>query len=758
MSDYAVIGKRLPRVDAVPMATGTAQYTGDVALAGMLHGKLLRSPYPHAKILNIDTSRAERLPGVKGIITGRDPNNKKWGFIDDPTQLDEYPLAFDKVLYVGDEIAAVAATDEDIALEAIDLIRVEYEELPAIFDIEEAMKPDTPQIHEGTANNIAFHLPINFGAIEDGFKESDHIREDKFIINPVHNCFLEPLVCIADFSQDNRLTIWTPTQTAYFLRRMLASVLGMREGDIRLIKPFMGGGHCSKHEALAHHFCAAMLSKKTGRPVKTELSRDEVFTIHRAALKAVIELKTGVKKDGTFIAKQCKLLADMGAYKGMGPVCLYLTGAFLDMPYRVPNLKYDGYFIYTNNAPMPGLQRGSGVTTIRAADDTQIDMIANDLGIDPAEIRLKNAIRTGDTTAMGFKIKSGGLSECIEKATELTNWRDRREKSSKYKGIGIACGSCSSGFKGFSGYDTSSAFIKVHEDGTVTLITGAMEIGQGINTVLAQIAAEELGVSLKDVKVISGDTDTTPIDLGSYGSRGTLQAGNAVKAAAADAKGELFAIAAEKLGAKIEDLVARNGRIYLKGNEERGVSIAEAAQIGLSSEGKPILGKGFFNPSSEPMDPTTLKGNVSLGWSFTAEVAEVEVNPETGKVTVTKFTAADDCGFALNPMAVEGQIEGEISQGLGQALLEERISSEGSMLNPSFLEYKVPTALDMPETQTICVQTNDPDGPFGAKECGEGPQVPVVPAITNAIAHATGIRIKEFPVSPEKLLELLKSL
>ena len=279
-----------------------------------------------------------------------------------------------------------------------------------------------------------------------------------------------------------------------------------------------------------------------------------------------------------------------------------------------------------------------------------------------------------------------------------------------------------------------------------------MEIGQGINTILAQIAAEELGVTLNDVKVISGDTETTPIDLGSYGSRGTIQAGNAVKAAAADAKEQLLAIAAEKLGRKIEDLMARNGRICVEGDESSGISIAEVAQIGLSSEGRPILGKGSFNPDSDMMDPVTLKGNVSLGWSFVAEVAEVEVNPETGKVTVTKFTVADDCGFALNPMAVEGQIEGQISQGMGQALLEERILNKGAMLNPNFLEYKIPTALDMPDTQTICVETNDPDGPFGAKECGEGPQAPVVPAIANAIAHAAGIRIKEFPVSPEKLL------
>lgn len=759
MGDYTVIGKRVPKIDAVPIVTGSAQYTGDMVLPAMLHGRFLRSPYSHAKIIYIDTSRAEKLRGVKAIITGKDPSNQKWGYVLDPTQMDEYPLAKSKVLYIGDEVAAVAAIDEDIAQEAVDLIQVEYEELPAVFDIESAMQPDAPQLHEGTNNNIGLHFPINAGNVEDGFKDSDYIREDRFIINPLHTCYPEPLVCIADFSSGSKLTLWTPTQSSYFFQKMLAAVLGMEESDIRIIKPFMGGGNCGKLEALAHHFCAAMLSKKTGRPVKIERSREECFTLNRGSGKAVIELKTGVKKNGTFIAKQCKYMGDMGAYKALGGD-ITLAGIFLDIPYRVPNLKYDGYSIYTNNAPMPGAQRGSGITTIHAADESHIDMLAEDIGIDPAEIRLKNALRVGETSILGFPIKSCGLSECIQKVKELVSWEEKRKNLPKYRGIGIACGGHpSGGSKARAPHNVSSVLIKVDEGGGVTLITGAMELGQGLHTILAQIAAEEIGVGVNDVKIVSGDTEVTPVDIGSWGSRGTISTGNAVKAAAAEAKKQLLSAAAMRLGVKGEDLIARDGRIYLKEDDTRGLSIAEVARFS-TCEGRPILVKGSFNPKTDILDPviSVMEGKyTSISYSFTAEVAEVEVDPETGKVTVLRFTAAHDCGFALNPMAVEGQIQGQISHGVGQALLERRILDKGRMLNPDFLEYKTPTALDMPETKEIIVETNDPYGPFGAKECGEGPTVPVVPAIAAAVAHATGVRIKEFPVSPEELLEQLKS-
>jgi 4-hydroxybenzoyl-CoA reductase subunit alpha len=757
MEEYGVIGKRLPRVDSIPMATGSALYTGDIKLPGLLHGKILRSPLPHAKILNIDTSKAEKLAGVKAVITAKDTPGKQIGFSGNPEEADQYPLALDKVRYIGDEIAAVAAIDEDIALEALELIRVDYEILPAVFDPEEAMQEGAPQVHEATNNNIATLMNMDFGEPDKALLEADYVREDTFKISPLHQGFMETWVTVAHYEPPGRLTIWTPSQSTFFTRRMLAQGLDLREGDIRVIKPFMGGGHCSKHEALAHHFSAAVLSRKTGRPVRIELDREEVFLINRGAPYSIITLKTGVKKDGSLVAKKCKVIGDNGAYRGLAPAFIYLCGAFLPMPYRLPNMSFEGYLVYTNNPPS-ATQRGSGVLTIRAAADTQLNIIAADLGIDPAEMRHKNALQTGDTTGMGFKIKSGGLQECITQATTASAWRDKAKTPPQSLGIGIACGGCSSGFKGFIPHDTSAAFVKVHEDGTVDVISGALELGQGINTVLSQIAAEELGVLLEDVKIYTGDTDIGPIDLGSYGSRGTLQAGNAVKKAAADAKNQILEIAAGILGVEVDKLRIKNRKIYLANQPDKYIPISEAVRASqYSEEGKPILGKGFYNPSSDPLDPVTFKGNVSLGWSFVTQIAEVEIDRETGKVKLLRVTAADDCGFPLNPMAVEGQIEGQISQGMGQALMELRLLDNGIMLNPSLLEYKMPTAMDMPDTKIITVKTIDPDGPFGAKECSEGPQVPVVPAIVSAISHATGVCIKEFPVLPEKLLELLKA-
>jgi len=757
MEEYQVIGKRLPRVDSIPMVTGAAQYTGDIKLPSLLHGKILRSPHPHARIVSIDTSRAERLPGVKAVITANDTPKRKVGFSGNPEEADQYPLALDKVRYIGDEVAAVAAIDEDIALEALELIRVEYEPLPAVFDPEEAMRPGAPLVHESTDNNIATLMNMNFGDPEKALEEADHVREDTFKINPLHQGFLETWVTIAHYEPPGRLTIWTPSQSIFFTRRMLAQGLDLREGDIRVIKPFMGAGHCSKHEALSHHFCAAILSYKTGRPVKIELDREEVFLINRGAPYSIITLKTGVKRDGTLVAKKCKVIGDNGAYRGLAPAFIYLCGAFLPMPYRLPHMSFEGYLVYTNNPPN-ATQRGSGVLTIRAAADTQLNMIAADLGLDPAELRYKNALQTGDTTGMGFKIKSGGLRECIKQATEGTDWSQRFKQRVPLEGLGIACGGCSSGFKGFIPHDTSAAFVKVHEDGTVDVISGALELGQGLNTVLAQIVAEELGVLLEDVKVYTGDTDIGPLDLGSYGSRGTLQAGNAVKRAAADAKSQILEIAAKMLEVSPERLRIRNRKIFLVDEPDRSLPLTEALRASqYSEEGKPILGKGFYNPSSEPLDPVTFKGNVSLGWSFVTQIAEVKIDRETGKVRLTRMTAADDCGFPLNPMAVEGQIEGQIVQGMGQALLEWRILRDGIMLNPNLLDYKMPTAKDIPDTQIFTVKTIDPDGPFGAKECSEGPQVPVVPAIVSAIGQATGIWLKEFPVLPERLLELLET-
>jgi 4-hydroxybenzoyl-CoA reductase subunit alpha len=748
MDEYSVIGKRLPRVDGVMKVTGKAKYTTDLVLPGMLHGKIIRSPYPHARILNIDTSKAEKLLGVRTIIKGSDFNEIKIGLFGDPAQLDEPFLAVDRVRFIGEGVAAVAAIDEEIAEEALELIKVEYEELPSLFSMEEAIKEGSYQIHEGTERNIAMSFSSGFGDIDKGFRESYYIREDRFSLSPLNSCSMETLVSIADFTPDGKLSLWSPTQTPFFLRKQLSRALNMREGDIRVINPFMGGAHCStKHEALTHHISSALLSKKAGHPVKIELSREEVFNINRGAPPVTIYIKTGVKKNGEIVAKKYEIEADCGAYKGMSPLFLYLSYLYANFPYRLQNLKYEGRLIYTNNPPN-ATQRSCGLVSINIADESHLGIISEELGMDPFEIRLKNALREGDITKQRVRITSCGLSESIRMVREKLGWNGDRA-------IGVACEGCPSGAKAFLPHDTSSAFINIHEDGTVTLFTGLPELGQGSDTVMAQIAAEILGVSLEDIKVISGDTEGAPMDLGSYGSRGTFQGGNAVKNAALDARSQLLMAAAEKLSVKIDDLIIRERNIWVKNDPGKRISVAEAVEFSQNIGGKPVMGKGYYNPSSDFLDPLTFKGNISLAYSFGAHGVELKVDEETGEVGVINSIMAHDCGFPLNPMSVEGQIEGQISQGLGQAFFERRFLENGQQLNPNLLDYKIPTSLEMPPVTPILVETIDPNGPFGAKECGEGPQVGFIGAIINAVYKAVGVRIKKIPLTPEIILKAI---
>jgi 4-hydroxybenzoyl-CoA reductase subunit alpha len=750
ISNYSVVGRRIPRVDGVVKATGKAKYTVDMVFPGMLYGKILRSPYPHAKILNIDTKKAEKLRGVRSVITGKDTMGIKYGAEDLPTE-DQYPLAIEKVRYIGDEVAAVAAIDEDVAEEALTLIEVDYEKLPAVFDPEEAMRPEAPKIHE-VNNNIGWELHWSFGDIDTGLRNSDYIREDRFITQYVTHCAMEPHTSIAIFDPSGYFTIWVSTQNPYWVRRYLAKTLDISEGKVRVIKPYMGGGFGGKVEMLPSYFCSALLSMKTGKPVKIALTREEVFTTTRSRHPMIIELRTGVKRDGILVTSQCRLIADGGAYCSVGPEVIGVAGTFLTGTYRIPNVKYDGYLVYTNKS-VCGAQRGFGAPQIRFAFDSQLDIIAEELRIDPVELRLKNVFKSGNITPNGLKITSCGFTECIQRTTKSSDWRTKRVMI-KDRGIGIAGSSFVSG-AGTLPYNVSGAFIRLHHDGTVTLITGAPDIGQGSDTVLSQIVAEEMGVDICDVKVISADTDTTPIDMGAHASRITFIAGNAARSAAAAAKQQLFEVAAEKLEVSPEDLESRNRWIYVKGSSEKGISIADTIMYSLLKEGKnPTLAKGQYNPGVS--NPVEGKANLSPTYSFGAQIAEVQVDKETGQVKLSKMTVAHDCGFAINPMAVEGQLEGSVAGGLGQALLEVLIQKDGQIFNPSFLSYKMPTVMETPEVESILIETIDPEGPFGAKEAGEGTQLSTAPAIANAIYNAIGVRIKDLPITPEKILSRLE--
>ena len=750
VEQFSQIGKRLPRIEGVVKATGEAKYTTDLSFPGMLIGKILRSPYAHARIGNIDTSRAQKVPGVRAIITGKDTLGISYGVRQDlPETLDELPLATDRVRYVGNEVAAIAADDEDIAEEALDLIDVEYEELPAVFDPVEAMEPGAPKIHNHAPNNISMEYFLDHGDVKKAFEESYHIREDEFTTQAVTHACLEPHGAVALVDHTGKVTLWSSTVGPWCVRFPLAKTLGLPESKVRVIKPYVGGSFGSKAELFPHEYCASLLAQKTAKPVKIIYTREEEFSFTRRRHPMRIKLKTGVKKDGTVLGVDCYYVIDNGAYNSVGPIVLQISHNMLSGgPYRIPNVRNKGLLVYTNN-PIGGAMRGLGAVQMRYAMDSQMDMLAHDIGMDQVDFRRINGLEPGEITPNGFEITSCALNECIDKAEESSGWKEAIGTLSPYHGMGIACSTYISGAPW--PFNASAAFIHLHADGGVTVLSGASDCGQGSDSTMCQIVAEELGVEFEDIRITSGDTELTPPDPGTYSSRVTLLAGNAVKRAAGDAKRQLLAVVGDKLEANVEDLEARHRRIYVKGSPERGMSVAEAVQLSLYLNKTPILGRGFYAA------PTVLGGtNLSAAYSFGATIAEVEVDSDTGKVRFLQSTDAHDCGRAINPMSVEGQIDGSVAGGEGQALYEECVMENGLMLNPSFLEYKIPTALEVPRSNAIIVEPVDHEGPYGAKEAGEGVQVSPAPAIANAVYKATGRRIKDLPITPDKVLKALE--
>ena len=766
--DYSVIGKRLPRKDGLAKSTGEALYTIDMKLPQMLHGLILRSPHPHAGIRNIDTSRAERLPGVKGVITWKDfSTDKKSSHNYGAFIPDEYPLAIDRVRFIGDEVAAVAAVDEDTAREALELLHVEYEPMPAVFDPMEAMEEGAPQLHEHAEGNISWRVYQDQGDVDRFLAEADHVQEDRFVTQAVCHGPMEPHAAIAQFEANGRLTIWSSTQRPFFVSWDLALALGLPESRVRVIKPHVGGAFGGKLETSTVDYSAALLARKTGRPVKIVLSRDEELYASRKRHPFIFDLKTGVKKDCTITARSCRAVLDGGAYNSVGIVTCYLSAIFLNIPYRSKAIRYEALRVYTNNAPS-GAMRGFGAPQTHFAVDVQMDMIAETLGIDPMELRLKNALEVGDETPSGIKIKSGALRECIGSAAKRSQWQAKRKVGGKGVGIGMACNSFLSGPRNRrlprqgDAYAFSASLIRAHGDGNVTLISGSADLGQGSDSALAQIAAEELGIAYERVIVLAGDTEIAPLDFGSYGSRVTMMAGNATCNAASALKEIILEAVADELEANPNDLEIKEDFVTVKGSPQINMSFSDAVLICQKSlGGRPVIGEGFYNPEFEGvLDMKALceqgVGNYSPAYSFGAHVTEVEVDLMSGEVHAGKITVAHDGGVAINPMAVEGQLEGSVSMGHGYALMEEMLTEEGLMLNPSFLEYKMPTSMDATPIEIDLVETDDPEGPFGAKEAGEGPVSPTAPSIVNAIHHATGIWVKELPVTPEKLLKLIK--
>lgn len=792
MKEYETIGRPLPRVDGIEKAAGQGKFTVDMSLPGMLHGKFLRSPLPHATLLSINVEKAKKLSGVKAVITRDDVAEIRYAFVDTPRYpADETPLAVDKVRYIGDEVAAVAATDLDTAEEALRLIEVEYQPLTPVFDPEDAMKPEAPDIHEPfegasktewedwgvqrdkrsldwrDAKNLSGRTTVAFGDVQKGFAQSDYVREDRFETKATAHCALEPHAALAFFEPPGKLNMYLSSMGIFYKRFVLAKALGLPMSQVRIHKTYVGGAFGGKIDLFPYEFCAAFLSRLTGKPVRFELEREEVFTCTRQRHPTIIQIKTGVRKDGTLLAQKVRFIADNGAYRGSGAIVIYLGHAFSVPVYAIPNYHYEGYSVYTNH-PIRGPQRAHGSPQIRFAVDSQIEMIAEEIGLDPLEIMLKNARKKGDILPNGDVLRSCGLSACLEDAAVKSGWREwrgnrrkreqERQSPSRFKrGLGISACSMFSGapFYPFA----SSALVKLHDDGSATLYTGATEMGQGSDTTLAQVAAQELGVPLDDIRVVSGDTELCPIDHGQFLSGGAFVTGNAVRLAAADAKSQLSKLASEILGVDEQELETKRKRFYARRGLGQSISYAELIQWSVQrNDGNPIIGKGHRKAVQEAEFYPSLakaKGRFTEAYGFAVQVAEVEVDTRTGQVRVIKTVTLHDCGFPLNRSIVEGQVHGNVSMGIGQALGEEILLEKGQILNPTFLNYQVPLATQTPIMLSGMVETRDPGGPYGAKEVGEGSISGVLAAVANAVYDAIGIRFTQLPITSERILEAL---
>jgi 4-hydroxybenzoyl-CoA reductase subunit alpha len=774
----------------------------------MLIGKILHSPHPHASIKRIDASRAEQLEGVIAVITGKDAPNP-YGIL--PVGHDEHALALDKVRYIGDNVACVAAIDEATAEKALELIEVEYEILPAYFDPEESMKAERDLIHDNKPHNLEKDYHHSFGDPDKGFAAANHIAEARFLANEVTHAAMEPHSTLASFELDSqtgqlgRLTVWSSTQVPYYLQHKLSLVLEMPMSQIRVIKPLVGGGFGGKSEVIPLEIIAAVAARKAKAPVKITYTREEVFWAHRGRPRTIIDLKTGVTNDGRITAVKARVVQDGGGYCSYGVVTILYSGALLGALYDIPNIQYDGYRVLTNK-PACGAMRGHGTVNVRFAFESQLDELALKIKMDPAEIRRRNLLTPPCVTVNGLRVQSYGLPECIEKVVERSGWKDRRGNLARGRGLGIACSHYVSGAANSiirSDMPHSTVNIKIDRDGGVVVYTGASEIGQGSDTMTAQIAAEVLGCSLARVRVIAADTDLTPIDIGSYSSRVTFMAGNATLRAAEEVKKLIAAAAAKRMECAAEDLIFANdevsknnhvgtgalarpvpavpagtllsqptvsGRVenqILRGSLQQkrkdegprdSLSFEEAVVAAIDFHGA-LTGTGSYAPPPEARGGKHKGAGVgpSPAYSYSAQVAEVSVDEDTGEVTVHKVWAAHDCGRALNPVSVEGQIIGSVWMGMGQALTEEMIWKDGLLMNPGLLEYRSPSSVESPEVEPIIVESIDPEGPFGAKECSEGSLAATIPAIANAIYDTVGIRLHECPFTPERVLAALRA-
>jgi len=749
---FSVVGQRVQRIEGFEKVTGDSKFIADIYLPGMLVGKVLRSPFPHARIRHIDISKAEKLTGVRAVVTAEDTIKRPWGAF----FADQYILSVGKARYVGEEVAAVAAIDPDIAEEAVDLIEVDWEPLPGVFDAEEAMQDGAPLVHDDKPNNIAMTMDIERGNIVQAFAESDVIVEDTFQSMPQWHCSIETIGSVAEYAPSGKYTIYMNTQTLFNARYRIAAALGVPETDVRIIQSAVGGGFggksCDDNNALV----AAVLARKARKPVKLINTREEEFLAGcRPRVFMKINVKLGFKKDGRIRAKHIKVIADNGAYCAKAPAITGVAAMRHDTCYKYTDVKTEAKLVYTNKVPT-GAFRGFGNPSAEWAVEQAIDLGAHELGIDPIEIARINAAETGYVSPHGNRVTSCELRQCLDMTEKMIDWKAKRAKKAPNTGLGLACTVHVSGKRHFGDYDGSSATIKLNEDGKALILSGEGECGQGAHTAMCQIAAEELGIRVEDVEISRADTDLTTFCLGAFASRLTYVSGNAVKNAATNVKQQLFEQAAEMLEANPVDLLSRDGRVFVKGAEGKSVTVADVARARLfRHNGAPIVGSGSFDADSVLPDSTRF-GNESGAYNYGVQAAEVHVDPETGQVRVLNFVIASDCGTVIYPMGAEGQVEGGLAQGIGYALTEGLQFDEGRPVNPNFSDYRIPSMRDMPPLKYAFADSYEPTGPFGAKGLGELNMDPTAAVINNAIFDAVGVRVKNLPITPEKILRAIK--
>jgi xanthine dehydrogenase molybdenum-binding subunit len=750
----SVIGGSFPKLDAPERATGRAVYIHDIELPRMLHAAILRTDRVHARILSIDTAAAARLPGVRAVITAKDIDNQPFGHGKDNTA-----LKGDKVRCIRDEVAAVAAETEATAREAVSLIRVEYQDLPPVLAAEEALRDGAPLIHEAKGSNLAFTYDYAHGDVAAGERESDVVVEETYRLPYVTHCCLGTSGIVASFDARGKLTLYSVTQVPFLYRRDMAAIVGLPPEDVRVVQVTIGGAFGSKLDLYPYEPIAVHLARNTRRPVKLVFDRREEFVASPTRQPTTIRIRAGAKRDGTFTFRDVDFTHDNGGYTSWGATTPFVMMQSFSSLYRVPHVRMAGRVVYTNN-PYAGAMRGYGNLQATFAIESAVDLLAGKLGVDPLDLRLHNAQEAGETTGQGMLLKTCGLKDCLTTAAQRSGWREKRgqtrtDRPSVRRGIGMASMIHVGGGAKIYRSDGCGTILKIDDFGMVTLITGSSEIGQGSETVLAQIAAEELGVPMGSVRVLNNDTDIRPWDVGVHASRTTFIAGNSARLAAQKARRKLLEAAAEQLGLPPESLDLRGGKVVRDADGEVLADLAKLVRaLHFEKKNEVLVTDHYYEPPSVMQD-AGYKGDVSAAYAFATQVAEVEVDLATGVVKVLRMTAVHDVGRVINRLGAEGQIHGGVVMGLGYALSEELQVKGGRVENPSFREYKLITSPEVPPIDVVFIETGDPEGPYGAKGIAEAPAICTGPAVAAAVRHATGGRFTALPLTPERVfLEL----